>query len=117
VREYLPAIVFVLLGLGLGTAFALLNGLFGPRRPNERKVQPYECGLPSEYKSGGRFGVSFYLVAMMFIIFDIEVILLLPAAVALGSFGMAGALAIAVFIGVLGVAFVYEWRRGALDWR
>ncbi|HEV2058424.1 MAG TPA: NADH-quinone oxidoreductase subunit A, partial [Solirubrobacteraceae bacterium] len=75
-NSYLPAIVFVGLGTVVGIAFAALNALFGPRRAIPHKTDPYECGLPSEVQHGFRFGISFYLVAMLFIIFDIEVILL-----------------------------------------
>jgi NADH-quinone oxidoreductase subunit A len=117
-RSYLPALVFVGLGMGVGGAFAALNALVGHRR-SDRAVQadPYECGLPSEFKRTGKFGVSFYLVAMMFIIFDLEVILLFPAAIVLQDFGVHGLIAIGIFISLLGVAFLYEWARGALDWK
>jgi NADH-quinone oxidoreductase subunit A len=118
-RSYLPAIVFLVMGLSVGLIFAMLNSWVGRKRPNEVKVKadPYECGLPSDYKRGFRFGVSFYLVAMMFIIFDLEVILLFPVAVVLREFGMHAVGALSIFIGLLVVAFVYEWRRGALDWK
>jgi NADH-quinone oxidoreductase subunit A len=116
-RSYLPAIVFLILGLGVGLTFATLNAFLGRGRDVAVKADPYECGLPSDYKRGFRFGVSFYLVAMMFIIFDLEVILLFPAAVVLREFGMHAVGAVSIFIGLLIVAFVYEWRRGALDWK
>ena len=83
IRSYLPAIVFVILGTVVGLAFAFLNTAFGPRRRIPSKTQPYECGLPSEIKRGFRFGISFYLIAMLFILFDIEVIFLFPIAVQL----------------------------------
>ncbi len=118
VRSYLPAMVFLVLGLGVGTVFAMANGLFGARSTRRRAVRedPYECGLPSDFTGVKRFGVSFYLVALLFLIFDIEVILLYPVIVVLRDFGMHALGAISLFIGLLGVAFVYEWRRGALDW-
>jgi NADH-quinone oxidoreductase subunit A len=117
IRTYLPAIVFLVLGGLLGLAFAVLNTFLGPRRPSRAKQDPYECGLPSEIQRGFRFGISFYLIAMLFILFDIEVIFLYPIAVELrayGSFALAEAI---VFIALLFVAFVYVWRRGALEWR
>ena len=118
-RTYLPAIVFVLLGAGVGGAFAVLNSVAGPKgRANDRsKADPYECGLPSEIKTGFRFGISFYLVAMLFILFDIEVIFLYPVAVQLRAFGTFALVESIVFVVLLMVAFVYVWRRGALEWR
>jgi NADH-quinone oxidoreductase subunit A len=115
--SYLPAIVFVGLGTLIGVAFAVLNTLFGPRRAVAHKSDPYECGLPSEVKQGFRFGISFYLVAMLFIIFDIEVIFLYPVAIQLKAFGTFALIAISIFISMLVVAFVYEWRRGAMEWK
>jgi NADH-quinone oxidoreductase subunit A len=115
-KAYLPALVFLILGLGLGTALTRLNRVLGPRRPTQIKREPYECGLPSDVRRGFRFGISFYLVGMLFILFDIEVILLYPVAVLLAESGVHALGAIAVFLFFLAVAFVYEWRRGSLDW-
>jgi len=116
-RDYLPAIVFVALGGIVGAAFAVLNTFFGPRRAIKAKQDPYECGLPSEIQRGFRFGISFYLIAMLFILFDIEVIFLYPVAVQLRAFGTFALTETIVFIVLLFVAFVYVWRRGALEWR
>jgi NADH-quinone oxidoreductase subunit A len=116
-RSYLPALVFLILGGAVGGAFTLLNGVLGPRRSIKQKQDPYECGLPSEVKQGLRFGISFYLIAMLFILFDIEVIFLYPIAVQLRAFGSYALSETAVFIVLLVVAFVYVWRRGALEWR
>ena len=115
-KAYLPALVFLILGLGLGVAFTSLNRVLGPSRHGRVKSEAYESGIPSKGRQGLRFGISFYLVGMLFILFDIEVILLYPAAVVMGESVHALA-AIALFIFFLGVAFVYEWRRGSLDWR
>ena len=118
IRAYLPAIVFVGLGAILGLIFATANTLLGPkarRRPST--AEPYESGLPSEVKKSMRFGISFYLVAMLFILFDIETIFLFPVAVQLKAFGTFALLEIVTFIVLLFVAFVYVWRRGALEWR
>src|SRR5215211_493731 len=118
-RSYLPAIVFVLLGAGVGGAFAVLNGFIGPRRgPKvQGKGDPYECGLPSEVQRGFRFGISFYLIAMLFILFDVEVIFLYPVAVHLKASGAFVLGEIAVFVALLAIAFVFVWRRGALEWK
>jgi NADH-quinone oxidoreductase subunit A len=116
-RSYLPAIVFLVLGGAVGAAFAVLNAFIGPRRATPHKQDPYECGLPSEVKRGMRFGISFYLIAMLFILFDIEVIFLYPVALELRAFGSFALVETIVFIMLLFVAFLYVWRRGALEWR
>ena len=117
IRSYLPAIVFLVLGGAVGTLFGVLNLLVGHRRPNQAKEDPYECGLPSEVQRGFRFGISFYLIAMLFILFDIEVIFLYPIAVQLRSFGPFALSETIVFVVLLAIAFVYVWRRGALEWK
>ena len=117
IRSYLPAIVFLTLGLGVGVVFALINTVIGPRRAIEAKGDPYECGLPSDVRRGFRFGISFYLIAMLFILFDIEVIFLFPVAIQLGAFGVFALVELTIFVVLLMVAFVYVWRRGALEWR
>ncbi len=116
-RDYLPAIVFLLLGAIVGGTFAVLNIFLGKSRPNRSKVSPYECGLPSEIQRGFRFGISFYLVAMLFILFDIEVIFLYPIAVQLRAAGTYAMTETIVFVVLLTIAFVYVWRRGALEWK
>jgi len=119
-RSYLPAIVFVGLGTIVGSIFVALNALVGPKRPHKAttsQADPYECGLPSEVQQGFRFGISFYLIAMLFILFDIEVVFLYPVAVQLEAFGTFALIETIVFIALLLVAFVYVWRRGALEWR
>jgi NADH-quinone oxidoreductase subunit A len=116
-RTYLPALVFMVLGGLVGVLFGSLNLLLGRRHPNRSKQEPYECGLPSEITSGFRFGISFYLVAMLFILFDIEVIFLYPIAVQLRAFGTFAMSETVVFVVLLMIAFVYVWRRGALSWR
>jgi NADH-quinone oxidoreductase subunit A len=116
-RSYLPAIVFLALGGIVGAVFAAINSVIGPRRAVPHKHDPYECGLPSEVKREMRFGISFYLIAMLFILFDIEVVFLYPIAIELRAFGTFALAEAIVFIVLLLVAFVYVWRRGALEWR
>ncbi len=117
-RSYLPAIVFVLLGAGVGGLFVVLNTLFGAKSTRLKSLNdPYECGLPSEVQQGFRFGISFYLIAMLFILFDIEVVFLYPIAVQLEAYGTFALIETIVFIVLLAVAFVYVWRRGALEWK
>jgi NADH-quinone oxidoreductase subunit A len=116
-RSYLPAIVFLILGGVVGAAFAALNSVIGPRRATPHKQDPYECGLPSEVKQGMRFGISFYLIAMLFLLFDVEVVFLYPIAVELRAYGTFALVETIVFIVLLFVAFAYVWRRGALEWK
>jgi NADH-quinone oxidoreductase subunit A len=119
IRSYLPALVFVGLGATLGLVFAFLNTMVGPkgRRHRSATADPYESGLPSEVKRNMRFGISFYLIAMLFILFDIEVIFLFPVAIQLEAFGTFALIETIVFIVLLAIAFVYVWRRGALEWK
>jgi NADH-quinone oxidoreductase subunit A len=123
-KSYLPILVFALLGLGVGSAFVMLNHLIGPKRPkrptaaSRRQHEPYESGIPVEPARGFRFGISFYLIAMLFILFDIEVVFLYPVGVILedaDSLLVLGELI--TFVVLLLVAFVYVWRKGALDWK
>jgi NADH-quinone oxidoreductase subunit A len=116
-RSYLPAIVFLVLGAGVGVAFGMLNSFVGPRQRIKHKQDPYECGLPSDVKRGLRFGISFYLIAMLFLLFDIEVIFLYPVAIELRAYGTFALVESVVFIVLLFVAFAYVWRRGALQWK
>jgi NADH-quinone oxidoreductase subunit A len=116
-QSYLPVIVFTGLGLLVGGLLAAVNLFVGPRKPNVAKSDPYECGLPSDVSRTFRFGVGFYMVAMLFILFDIEVVFLYPVGVILNSANDVFVLAeILVFVVLLLVALVYVWRRGALDW-
>ena len=117
-QSYLPVLVFAALGIFVGSAFTLLNGVIGPRRTNSIKGQPYECGLPSHITRSFKFGVSFYMIAMLFILFDIEVVFLYPVAVIMQSADSVFVLVeVLVFIALLTVALVFVWARGALDWR
>src|SRR5881398_1995921 len=117
-RSYLPVVVFAGPGVIVGGTLAMVNGLLGPRRPSEAKSDPYECGLPSEVSRTFRFGISFYMVAMLFILFDIEVVFLYPVGVILkGAHSVFVLAEIIVFVAVLLLGLVYVWRRGALNWK
>lgn len=115
-RDYLPAIVFLILGGLVGALFSVLNIFVGKRKPNRSKSAPYECGLPSEVQRGFRFGISFYLIAMLFILFDIEIVFLYPWAVAYDHLGAFGLVEMVLFIVTVLVAYAYVWRRGGLEW-
>jgi NADH-quinone oxidoreductase subunit A len=118
--SYGPALVFLAIGVIVAAAFGFAPRLLGPRRAaasRQSQLTPYECGLPSEVTRNFRFGISFYLIAMLFILFDIEVIFLYPIAVQLRAFGTFALVETGIFIALLMVAFVYVWRRGALEWK
>ena len=116
--SYLPVLVFAGLGAIVGSAFVLLNGVLGARRPNPLKGDPYECGLPSQVTRSFRFGVSFYMVAMLFILFDIEVVFLYPVGAILQAADSVFVLVeIVIFVVLLLVGLIFVWRRGALDWK
>jgi NADH-quinone oxidoreductase subunit A len=117
VESYLPVLVFLGLGTIVGVAFTTLNRVLGPSNPTSVKSDPYECGLPSDVQRGFRFGISFYLIAMLFILFDVEVIFLYPVAVHLKASGTFVLIETLIFVALLAVAFVYVWRRGALEWK
>lgn len=118
--SYLPLMVFLAVATIAGLAFVSINAFLGPKwskRPTRYIDDAYECGLPSEIQQRFRFGISFYLIAILFLLFDIEVVFLYPIAVQLNAFGTFAAIETAVFIGLLFVALVYVWRRGALEWK
>ena len=118
IRSYLPALVFVGLGTFLGITFAVINSVVGAKaKTRSAKFDPYESGLPSDMRQGFRFGISFYLIAMLFILFDIEVIFLYPVAIQLEAFGVFALVEVIIFVVLLFVAFIYVWRRGALEWK
>ena len=89
----------------------------GPSKPGKVKSEPYESGLPSDVRKSFRFGISFYMIAMLFILFDIEVVLIYPVALGIQEFGVAALVKIIIFVALLAVAFAHQWRRGALDWK
>ncbi len=114
--EYLPILIFLVVAGGLGVLLLALGFVFGPRRPDPQKLSPYECGFEAFEDSRMKFDVRYYLVAILFIVFDLEIAFLFPWAVALDSIGVIGLAAMGVFLLVLVVGFVYEWKKGALEW-
>ncbi len=114
--EYLPIIVFIFIAGGMSLGFALLSGIAGPNNPDKEKVSAYECGFAPFDDARSRFDVRFYLVAILFIIFDLEVAFLFPWAISLGYIGMFGFWSMMFFLGLLTVGFIYEWKKGALEW-
>lgn len=117
-QSYLPVLVFAGLGIAVGGTFTALNRVLGPSRPNPVKSEAYECGLPSDIQRTFRFGISFYMIAMLFILFDIEVVFLYPVGAIMTAAESVFVLAeVAVFVFLLFVALIYVWRRGALNWR
>jgi NADH-quinone oxidoreductase subunit A len=115
-KEYLPILIF--LGLALGLCGAMIGGsyLIARQNPNSDKLSPFECGFPPFNDARGQFDVRFYLVAILFIIFDLEVAFLFPWAVTLGKIGAFGFWSMMGFLGLLTIGFVYEWKKGALEW-
>ena len=115
-KDYLSIIVFVFVALGLSVGFILLNFFFSPKNPDPEKLSAYECGFEAFTDSRMEFDVRFYLVAILFIIFDLEIAFLFPWAVSLGTIGSLGFWSMMIFLLVLTIGFIYEWKKGALDW-
>ncbi|MGS0756746.1 NADH-quinone oxidoreductase subunit A [Roseateles sp. GG27B] len=114
--QYLPVILFILVGAGVGVAPQVLGFLLGPNKPDAAKNSPYECGFEAFEDARMKFDVRYYLVAILFILFDLEIAFLFPWAVSLREIGTAGFWSMMIFLGILVVGFIYEWKKGALDW-
>ena len=114
--QYLPVLLFILVGVGVGVVPQVLGRLLGPVRPDAEKNSPYECGFEAFEDARMKFDVRYYLVAILFILFDLEIAFLFPWAVALKEIGAVGFWSVMVFLGILVVGFIYEWKKGALDW-
>ena len=115
-ENYLPILVFLVVGAGLGCAMLVVGAVLGPHRPDGDKLSPYECGFEAFEDSRMKFDVRYYLVAILFIIFDLEIAFLFPWAISLGAIGAFGFWSMMVFLAILTVGFVYEWKKGALEW-
>ena len=114
--NYLPILIFLAVAGGFGLLLLALGWVLGPRRPDGEKVSPYECGFEAFEDSRTKFDVRYYLVAILFIIFDLEIAFLFPWAVSLDEIGGFGLLSMGVFLAVLVIGFIYEWKKGALEW-
>ena len=114
--EYFPILLFILVGVGIGVVPTVLGKLLGPNKPDPEKLSPYECGFEAFEDARMKFDVRYYLVAILFILFDLEIAFLFPWAAALNEIGFAGFLAMMVFLAILTVGFIYEWMKGALEW-
>jgi NADH-quinone oxidoreductase subunit A len=116
-NQYLPVLIFLIVAIGLSCAIMLIPFLLNKMRPDAEKNSPYECGFEGEGRVRSEFNVQFYLVAILFIIFDLEIAFLFPWAVSLGKIGVFGFWSMMVFLTLLTIGFIYEWKRGALNWR
>ncbi len=115
-ESYLPVILFILVGAAVGIVPQLIGFALGPNRPDADKNSPYECGFEAFEDARMQFDVRYYLVAILFILFDLEIAFLFPWAITLKEIGATGFWAMMLFLGILVVGFVYEWKKGALDW-
>ncbi|MEY2780887.1 MAG: hypothetical protein RL307_591 [Pseudomonadota bacterium] len=115
-ENYLPVLLFILVGLAVGVAPQVLGFLLGPRHPDAAKTSPYECGFEAFEDARMKFDVRYYLVAILFILFDLEIAFLFPWAVSLKQIGSLGFWSVMIFLAILVVGFAYEWKKGALDW-
>ena len=115
-KDYLSIIIFLFIALGLSMGFVVLNFLFSPKNPDPEKLSAYECGFEAFGDSRMEFDVRFYLVAILFIIFDLEIAFLFPWAISLGNIGPLGFWSMMIFLFILTIGFIYEWKKGALDW-
>ena len=114
--DYLPLVIFIAVAMGIGIALLVVPFLVAYKQPDPEKLSAYECGFNAFADARMKFDVRFYLVAILFIIFDLEVSFLFPWAVAFGELGLFGFWSMMVFLGVLTIGFIYEWRKGALEW-
>ena len=114
--EYFPVLLFIFVAVAVGIVPMVLGKLLGPSRPDAEKLSPYECGFEAFEDARMKFDVRYYLVAILFILFDLEIAFLFPWAVVLNEIGLFGFLSMMVFLAILVVGFVYEWMKGALEW-
>ena len=115
-QEYFPILLFIIVATGIGCALLTVGRVLGPHRPDAQKLSAYECGFEAFDDSRMKFDVRYYLVAILFILFDLEIAFLFPWAIANGTVGLVGFWTVMVFLAILTVGFLYEWKKGALDW-
>lgn len=114
--EYLPVLLFLIVSTGIGLALLVVGNLLGPKRPSAEKYSAYECGFEAFEDARMRFDVRYYLIAILFIVFDLEIAFMFPWAVVFKELGVQAIVAMTIFLGILVVGFVYEWKKGALEW-
>ena len=114
--EYLSIIIFLFIALALSIGFVFINFILSPKNPDPEKLSTYECGFEAFSDSRIEFDIRFYLVAILFIIFDLEIAFLFPWAISLGNIGLLGFFSMMIFLSILTIGFIYEWKKGALDW-
>ena len=114
--EYLPILIFLAVSGAIGVLLLALGFVFGTSRPDAEKLSPYECGFEAYEDSRMKFDVRYYLIAILFIIFDLEIAFLFPWAIVLDQIGLFGFVSMAIFLGILVIGFIYEWKKGALEW-
>jgi NADH-quinone oxidoreductase subunit A len=115
-QQYLPIAVFLVVATVIGVTLLVAGSVLGPRKPDSEKLSPYECGFEAFEDARMKFDVRYYLVAILFIIFDLEIAFLFPWAVVLDELGWAGIASMSIFLGLLVIGFIYEWKKGALEW-
>ncbi|HJM03909.1 MAG: NADH-quinone oxidoreductase subunit A [Pelagibacteraceae bacterium] len=114
--EYLSIIIFLFIALALSIGFVFINFILSPKNPDPEKLSTYECGFKAFDNSRIEFDIRFYLVAILFIIFDLEIAFLFPWAISLGNIGLLGFFSMMIFLSILTIGFIYEWKKGALEW-
>ena len=114
--EYLPTLLFLIVATGIGVALIIIGNVLGPKRPSAEKLSPYECGFPAFEDSRMRFDVRYYLIAILFIVFDLEIAFVFPWALVFRELGVFGLVEMGVFLALLVIGFAYVWKKGALEW-
>ena len=115
-ENYLPILVFIGIGIMFGIVPILAGAILAPHKPNSKKLSPYECGFEAFEDSRATFDIRYYLVAILFILFDLEIAFMFPWAIVLNELGWYGVISMSVFLGILVIGFIYEWKKGALEW-
>ncbi len=114
--EYLPTLLFLIVAAGIGIALIVIGNVLGPKRPDAEKLSPYECGFNAFEDARMRFDVRYYLIAILFIVFDLEIAFVYPWALVFRDLGVLGLVEMGVFLGLLLIGFIYVWKKGALEW-
>jgi len=114
--EYLPTLLFLMVATGIGVALIIIGNVLGPKRPNAEKLSPYECGFAAFEDARMQFDVRYYLIAILFIVFDLEIAFVFPWALVFRELGVFGLVEMGVFLALLVIGFVYVWKKGALEW-